>query len=1142
LEELARSRIGQTLAGRFQLQRLIAIGGMAAVYEAIQSPLMRRVAVKVLHPREIEAGRRDYFLREANAVAQLRHPNIVAIVDFGQEPDGTLFLAMELIPGVTLRALLSLEYPLDHGRLLHIAEQVCLGLEVAHRAGVVHCDMKPSNIMIEPVRGNPDHVKVLDFGIARTQKKGPWSSHLDREIIGSQYYMAPEQVQGVSVSPQTDVYGLGVVIFTALTASYPFSDRDDARLVDAIVNRIAPVPSAVRPELSIPVALDAIVARALAKDPADRYESCDDFRRALMAIDGNERSRGVALESLGLLDPEEEMFQVGVDVLGSSSSGMPAKERRRLEGFGPLPTVAAPPPIPTRDAAEDDAPVEPGRGRPPLVGRRHHLDELRRVAALTRRGCVCVQITGGHGMGASFLATRALEELHMELGATILYEDLGPEACDYPLRSVGHLVSAALSECAGLTGGVSAPGGETVWELRRRTLLELGLGRFETASLQELLDSQATDLSHPAVLEGPLRLAATRIPLLTHALGELLRNLVLLVRRHGPNGAPVVVVVDGWAYCDAVSRAVLRGVLARYRSLPVLFVAVTTSRHLSSSYDPKAATDPRSTPADDGRDWDLKIHVAPYTLDETREFVRWCLGRSVPSGVLHRLAVASSGSPLALKDLADVLLADAEASGGEWSWSKGLIPLSSDGLFTQQIDGLSRDARMLLAVCTVVGPTFHESLLWSVMPKDFDVGGALAELISCRVIETGTNSRLRFRFPQMREISHARLRPRLRRSLHRRVADLPAAQATPISSWFEDGHRFARHLFMGGDPEAGIRALVESAIVARESGEPHLSLRRCQQAEGWIRACRKEQANEPYWVEDHRFAHEEPLILDPEVVARVGDDALEVLRVRATVERIVSVRVLGLEVGAGPECAMSDRYLEGFLRGLEGNELVPPFLCGRASLAVGRLYADLGRHTDSQRPLQLGVGFADAAGDVELLIALKLALVRTLRKAGRYSKATELAGDVVRHLRADEVRRDDDFVSLSRALEEQAKICVELKEYPRAEHYLDQAMAAARADRDAPQIVAIELDCAALYRAQRQSERALEALERALAVGVATRDLRVRARTLLNLGVTCGELGDRDQARKHLADASEIAINLGWATLVERVNGQLERL
>ena len=177
-----------------------------------------------------------------------------------------------------------------------------------------------------------------------------------------------------------------------------------------------------------------------------------------------------------------------------------------------------------------------------------------------------------------------------------------------------------------------------------------------------------------------------------------------------------------------------------------------------------------------------------------------------------------------------------------------------------------------------------------------------------------------------------------------------------------------------------------------------------------------------------------------------------------------------------------------------------------------------------------------------VVIALKLEIVQSLRRARRYSKASEIATDVARDLRPGVVDSDNPGVTLSRVLEELAKICVELREYPRAEHYLDQARASARSEGDAARVVAVELDYAALYRAQNQPERTLDAFERALESASVTFDLRTRSRILFNLGAAVGHLGDRALARKHLGDASEIAINLGWAELVERVNGQLERL
>ena len=450
LEELAKARIGNTLAGRFHIQRLVAIGGMAAVYEAIQSPLMRRVAVKILHPSEIEAGRRDYFLREANAVAQLRHPNIISIVDFGQEPDGTLFLAMELVPGMTFGELLGREYPLDFGRLVSIADQVCLALEVAHRSGVVHCDMKPSNIMIESVPGNPDHVKVLDFGISRSLKREPGHSALDKEIIGSYYYMAPEQILGDEVTPQTDVYGLGVVLFTSLTAAYPFNEADDARLMDAIIKTPPPTPSKVRPELPIPPALDAIVCKALSKDPADRYQSCAELRRALLRFEESSALSPSAdnPHSLEILLPEEELFEVEIDVESvEGPPSVPAELRINLPTFGPMPAISLEVGAEPLEIAFPEPELMPGpeapleeslrflSGRAPIIGRRAQLADLQRAALLTRRGVVAAHVTGAHGGGASFFVTRALEVLRSDLQATIRAVET-VDAC------VGQLVEA----------------------------------------------------------------------------------------------------------------------------------------------------------------------------------------------------------------------------------------------------------------------------------------------------------------------------------------------------------------------------------------------------------------------------------------------------------------------------------------------------------------------------------------------------------------------------------------------------------------------------------------------------------------------------------------------------------------------------
>ncbi len=1163
LEELAHSRVGQTLAGRFHIQRLVAIGGMAAVYEAIQSPLMRRVAVKILHPSEIEAGRRDYFLREANAVAQLRHPNIISIVDFGQEPDGTLFLAMEMVPGMTFGELLGREYPLDFKRLTHIAEQVCLALEVAHRAGVVHCDMKPSNIMIESVPGNPDHVKVLDFGISRSLKKEPGQSVLDEQIIGSYHYMSPEQILGDSVTPQTDVYGLGVVLFTSLTATYPFNEADDARLMDAIIKKRPPMPSQVRPELLIPPALDGIVSKALSKAPADRYQSCAELRRALMRF---EETAGLSPStdtphSLEILLPEDELFEVEIDLSMDLEADSVADDEERpvnLPTFGPLPAIPADlGALPLNISFPEpemllgpEAPLEESlrflSGRAPIIGRRRQLAEIQRAALLTRRGVVSAHVTGAHGGGASFFVTRALEVLRSDLQATILHDELPSSCREYPLQALYQLVCGAVDEYETMVGVEAGPEGESVLARRRRNLVRLGMGRFEAASLRALLDRFGSADPHLRNYEnGPLRSPETRVALLTHAFAELVRLLVMLGRERSQGGAhraPLVLTIDGWEHCDPVSRAVVRRILTQCASLPLLFVAVTTQdASPDAEYFPQEYSHPHAAPYDDDRGWDLRVHIPPYTLPEVREYVQHRVGRPVEEALLGRLAGASHGNALILKELTQMLTGVTPMPGVDGpTWAPELLPESVHRLFAQQIDRLGRDGKMLLAVCTLVGPSFTEAALRAVMPDEFDVGGTLAELIGGRILEAGPdNVRLRFRFPQMRDISMKRLHPRLRRGLHQRIAGLLRERRLPLDD-YEADFWLARHTLKGGDPIGGIDVLLATGTRAREAGEPHLALRRCRQAEQWIHACRSRR-------DGGRDAEEsdsevDPLSLDPEIAAGASEEELERLSVRNTVERFVSARKLGLALGHGPESVIPERLPGAFIDEMQRATHIPAELRALAALEVGRYLASLERHADARQPLQFGAVLAQNAGDPEVLVALKLELVQSLHKAKRLSRAAELAGEALSQMRKPGFRSVDPQLRLSRPLDQLAKICIERRQYPRAEHYLDQARAIADTDGDLDRLGEIHLHYAALYRAQNKNRRTYQALVRALEMTQLNHDLRAKVRVLYNLGTASALLGKRSEARRFLSDASEVAINLGWTDFIALINGQLKRV
>ncbi len=270
-EERAAWRLSPgSLAGEYVLQTVVGAGGHGTVYEAEHRILLRRAAVKVLHSHLIDKEEMlQRFIREAQVVNQIRHPNIVNVYDFGLLPDGSPYYVMELLPPRTLSHLLLERGRLSPERALEFLEPVCAALEAAHRAGVVHRDLKASNVAIVS-EAPPPQVKLLDFGIAKILRPEPGEPGIttDGERLGTPHAMAPEQIRGGTIGPATDIYALGVLLYRMLTGHYPFQSEN--RLEVERMHLEAPPP---RPSARAPVspAVDAVVLRCLDKEAPRRF-------------------------------------------------------------------------------------------------------------------------------------------------------------------------------------------------------------------------------------------------------------------------------------------------------------------------------------------------------------------------------------------------------------------------------------------------------------------------------------------------------------------------------------------------------------------------------------------------------------------------------------------------------------------------------------------------------------------------------------------------------------------------------------------------------------------------------------------------------------------------------------------------------
>lgn len=272
--------IGRIIRGTIEVQRLIGQGSMGRVYEGYQAHLDRRLALKVMTPAQTRLSHgADFFFREARSASRLRHQNIIQIIDFGEEPDGTLFLAMEFVPGRPLSAIIEKGGPMRRGRILGILTQVLNGLEEAHAHGVVHRDLKPDNIMIETTMSGEDFVKILDFGIATLDKQDGVDPA--RLILGSPHYMSPEQARAEAVDSRADLYSVGAILYDMMTGEPPFMGSDVREVLAAVRKQELLPPSMRWPGRSFDEDLEQLCLKATRKAPGDRFQTALAFRLAL---------------------------------------------------------------------------------------------------------------------------------------------------------------------------------------------------------------------------------------------------------------------------------------------------------------------------------------------------------------------------------------------------------------------------------------------------------------------------------------------------------------------------------------------------------------------------------------------------------------------------------------------------------------------------------------------------------------------------------------------------------------------------------------------------------------------------------------------------------------------------------------------
>jgi hypothetical protein len=309
--------VGKVIDGRYEIQQRVGEGGMGVVYKARQISIDRVIALKMLNAQMAQDPTWvQRFYNEAKACSRLQHPNTIRMFDFGQTQDGRLFMTMEFLDGQTLREAIQ-ERPLAPQRVVKILIQCCASLAEAHSIGIIHRDIKPDNVFLLNMAGSPDFVKLLDFSVAKLLEGDRMKTQAG-VVFGTPQYMSPEQGRGLPLDARSDLYALGILSYEMLTGGVPFNDENPMTVIQMhLQGQIPPMPD------SIPYSVQAVVRKALEKEPARRYQSAGEMMQHCQQVFAELNSGGVSVGGGGV--PRTMIAPNPGAMQGAPMGGQPAQ-------------------------------------------------------------------------------------------------------------------------------------------------------------------------------------------------------------------------------------------------------------------------------------------------------------------------------------------------------------------------------------------------------------------------------------------------------------------------------------------------------------------------------------------------------------------------------------------------------------------------------------------------------------------------------------------------------------------------------------------------------------------------------------------------------------------------------------------------